>query len=95
MRILELTDRQTFDAAVIEDRRILAAVNEERTVRSMHDAVRAFLDGALDSLAMAEVMIEEPVGGAATRRKWEGKSKWGRARHSVTAQQGGDGTAGQ
>lgn len=61
-------------------------IHEEPIVRTPHDAVRAFLDSALDYLAIGDFVIEGPVGSAATRRKWEGKSKWGQARHAVTAQ---------
>lgn len=61
-------------------------IHEEPIVRSPHDAVRAFLDSALDYLAIGDFIVEGPVGSAATRRKWEGKSKWGQARHLVTAQ---------
>lgn len=61
-------------------------IHEEPIVQTPHDAVRAFLDSALDYMAIGDFVIEGPVGSAATRRKWEGKSKWGRARHAVTAQ---------
>jgi carbamoyltransferase len=61
-------------------------IHEEPIVRSPQDAVRAFLDSALDYLAIGDFIVEGPVGSAATRRKWEGKSKWGHARHLVTAQ---------
>ena len=36
MRILGITDGQTSGAAVIEDGRILAAINEERIARIKH-----------------------------------------------------------
>lgn len=61
-------------------------IHEEPIVRSPQDAVRAFLDSALDYLAIGDFLVEGPVGSTATRRKWEGKSKWGQARHAVTAQ---------
>jgi carbamoyltransferase len=60
-------------------------IHEEPIVRSPDDAVRAFLDSALDYLAIGEFMIEGPVGSMETRAKWEGKSKWGRATHAPTS----------
>ncbi|MFQ5669011.1 MAG: carbamoyltransferase C-terminal domain-containing protein [Acidobacteriota bacterium] len=52
-------------------------MHEEPIVRTPDDAVRAFLDSALDYLAIGDFLVEGPVGSYATRRKWEGKSKWG------------------
>jgi carbamoyltransferase len=60
-------------------------IHEEPIVRTPQDAIRAFLDSALDYLAIGEVLVEGPVGSAATRRKWEGRSKWGRSLHSPTS----------
>ena len=60
-------------------------IHEEPIVRTPEDAVRAFLDSALDYLAIGDFLVEGPVGSAATRKKWEGKSKWGTAVHDSTA----------
>lgn len=60
-------------------------IHEEPIVRSPDDAIRAFLDSALDYLAIGDFLVKGPVGSAATRKKWEGKSKWGHATHAVTA----------
>ncbi|MCH9807780.1 MAG: hypothetical protein K0U74_08620 [Alphaproteobacteria bacterium] len=60
-------------------------VHEEPIVRTPDDAIRAFLDSALDYLAIGDYLVEGPVGSAETRKKWEGKSKWGHARHAETA----------
>ena len=60
-------------------------IHEEPIVRSPEDAVRAFLDSALDYLAIGDFLIRGPVGSMATRKKWEGKSKWGKAVHSPTS----------
>jgi carbamoyltransferase len=60
-------------------------VHEEPIVRSPEDAIRAFLDSALDYLAIGDFLVEGPVSSAPTRTKWEGKSKWGRASHAPTA----------
>jgi carbamoyltransferase len=60
-------------------------VHEEPIVRSPQDAVRAFLDSALDYLAIGSFLVKGPVGSAPTRRKWEGRSKWGRAQYAATA----------
>jgi carbamoyltransferase len=60
-------------------------VHEEPIVRSPEDALRAFLDSALDYLAIGDLLVKGPVGSAPTRRKWEGRSKWGRAQHAATA----------
>ena len=60
-------------------------VHEEPIVRSPEDAIRAFLDSALDYLAIGDFLAQGPVGSDSTRKKWEGKSKWGRAEHAPTA----------
>jgi carbamoyltransferase len=60
-------------------------IHEEPIVRSPDDAIRAFLDSALDYMAIGNFLIEGPVGSFATRKKWEGKSKWGRAVSSPTS----------
>jgi carbamoyltransferase len=60
-------------------------IHEEPIVRSPDDAIRAFLDSALDFLALGDFLVEGPVGSFATRKKWEGKSKWGRAVQSPTS----------
>jgi len=60
-------------------------MHEEPIVRSPQDAVRAFLDSALDYLAIGSFLVTGPVGSAPTRRKWEGRSKWGRAQYAATA----------
>jgi carbamoyltransferase len=60
-------------------------VHEEPIVRSPHDAIRAFLDSALDYLAIGDFLVKGPVSSLPTRRKWEGRSKWGRAQHAATA----------
>lgn len=64
-------------------------VHEEPIVRTPEDAIRAFLDSALDYLAIGDVLIKGPVGSEDTRKKWEGRSKWGHATHAATAQQAG------
>ena len=60
-------------------------IHEEPIVRSPQDAVRAFLDSALDYLALGDFLVEGPVGSFATRKKWEGRSKWGHAAPSPTS----------
>jgi carbamoyltransferase len=60
-------------------------IHEEPIVRSPQDAVRAFLDSALDYLALGDFLVEGPVGSYATRKKWEGRSKWGHAAPSPTS----------
>lgn len=60
-------------------------IHEEPIVRTPQDAIRAFLDSALDYLAIGDFLIEGPVGSMATRKKWEGRSKWGQAVHSSTS----------
>jgi carbamoyltransferase len=60
-------------------------VHEEPIVRSPDDAIRAFLDSALDYLAIGSFLVKGPVSSAPTRQKWEGKSRWGRAGHAATA----------
>jgi len=60
-------------------------IHEEPIVRTPRDAVRAFLDSALDYLAIGDFLLEGPVGSLATRKKWEGKSKWGQSVHSPTS----------
>lgn len=60
-------------------------IHEEPIVRTPEDAIRAFLDSALDYLAIGDFLIEGPVGSLATRKKWEGKSKWGRSISSPTS----------
>jgi carbamoyltransferase len=52
-------------------------MHEEPIVRSPEDAIRAFLDSALDYLAIGDYLVKGPVGSTATRKKWEGRSKWG------------------
>jgi carbamoyltransferase len=61
-------------------------VHEEPIVRSPNDAIRAFLDSALDYLAIGPFLVKGPVSSGPTRQKWEGRSKWGRARYAATAQ---------
>ncbi len=60
-------------------------MHEEPIVRSPEDAVRAFLQSSLDYLAIGDFLVPGPVGSAATRKRWEGKSKWGTALHAATA----------
>jgi carbamoyltransferase len=60
-------------------------IHEEPIVRTPADAIRAFLDSALDYLALGDFLVKGPVGSAQTRKKWEGKSKWGRAVDSPTS----------
>jgi carbamoyltransferase len=60
-------------------------IHEEPIVRTPDDAVRAFLQSKLDFLAIGDFLVSGPVGSAATRRKWEGRSKWGRAIHASTS----------
>jgi carbamoyltransferase len=59
-------------------------IHEEPIVRSPEDAIRAFLDSALDYLAIGDFLVEGPVGSYATRQKWIGRSKWGRPTLSLT-----------
>lgn len=61
-------------------------IHEEPIVRSPEDAIRAFLDSALDYLAIGDVLVKGPVGSTATRKAWENRSKWGRSAHQATAQ---------
>ena len=49
------------------------------------DAIRAFLQSKLDYLPMGDFLVEGPVGSAETRKKWEGRSKRGRAVHAATS----------
>lgn len=51
-------------------------IHEEPIVRTPDDAIRAFLDSALDYLAIGDFLIAGPVGSEGTRKKWEGRSKW-------------------
>ena len=60
-------------------------IHEEPIVRSPEDAIRAFLDSTLDFLAIGDFLVQGPVGSAATRRKWQGRSKWGHAAPSPTS----------
>ncbi len=60
-------------------------IHEEPIVRTPHDALRAFLQSNLDYLAIGDFLVEGPVGSASTRKKWEGRSKLGRAIHAATA----------
>jgi carbamoyltransferase len=55
-------------------------IHEEPIVRSPDDALRAFIDSALDYLAIGDFLVEGPLGSAVTRAKWEGRSKWGSRR---------------
>ena len=81
-RIIEAYERRTGVPVVINTS---FNIHEEPIVRSPEDAVRAFLDSALDFLAIGDFLVEGPVGSAATRRKWEGKSKWSRRANPATA----------
>jgi carbamoyltransferase len=60
-------------------------IHEEPIVRSPEDAIRAFLQSKLDYLAIGNHMVEGPVGSRDTRKKWEGRSKWGHAVHAATS----------
>ncbi len=60
-------------------------VHEEPIVRDPDDAIRAFMDSALDYLAIGDFLAVGPESSEPTRRKWEGKSKWGRATHASTS----------
>ena len=60
-------------------------IHEEPIVRTPDDAIRAFLDSGLDYLAIGDFLAEGPIGSYETRKKWEGKSKWGRAVSSPTS----------
>ena len=89
MRILELTDRQTSDAAVIEDRRTLAAVNEEQIVRielargfpwkAIEEVLRLSNTAAHEIKAVAQMNME-------SGRQRRHPEKMGRQRHSATPQ---------
>jgi carbamoyltransferase len=81
-RIIEEYHRRTGVPVIINTS---FNIHEEPIVRSPGDAIRAFLDSALDYLAVGDFLVRGPVGSDATRRKWEGKSKWGRPTHSPTA----------
>jgi carbamoyltransferase len=81
-RIIEEYGRRTGVPVVINTS---FNVHEEPIVRSPDDAIRAFFDSALDYLAIGRFLVKGPVGSAPTRRRWEGQSKWGRARHAATA----------
>ena len=81
-RIIEEYERRTGVPVVINTS---FNVHEEPIVRSPGDAIRAFLDSALDYLAIGPFLVKGPVSSAPTRRKWEGRSKWGRATHAATA----------
>jgi carbamoyltransferase len=54
-------------------------IHEEPIVMSPSDAIRAFLDSRLDFLAVGDFLVEGPSSSDEVRRKWEGKSVWGRA----------------
>lgn len=60
-------------------------IHEEPIVRTPADAIRAFVDSALDYIALGDFLVRGPVGSEATRRKWEGRSKWGRRVDSPTS----------
>jgi carbamoyltransferase len=60
-------------------------IHEEPIVRTPADAIRAFLDSGLDYLAIGNFLAVGPIGSAGTRKKWEGRSKWGHANHHATA----------
>jgi len=60
-------------------------IHEEPIVHTPDDAVRAFLDSALDYLAIGDFLVRGPAGSVETRKKWVGKSKWGKAKHAATA----------
>ena len=51
-------------------------IHEEPIVRSPEDAVRAFLDSALDYLAIGNYLVAGPVGSV---------TKWGHATHLATS----------
>jgi carbamoyltransferase len=81
-RIIEEYSRRTAVPVIINTS---FNIHEEPIVRTPQDAIRAFLDSALDFLAIGDLLVEGPVGSSATRRKWEGRSKWGRSLHSPTS----------
>lgn len=81
-RIIQEYEKHTGVPAVINTS---FNVHEEPIVRTPNDAIRAFLDSALDYLAIGDVLVRGPVGSEATREKWKGKSKWGTADHGPTA----------
>jgi len=60
-------------------------MHEEPIVRTPADAIRAFLQSSLDYLAIGDFLVKGPVGSAETRKKWEGRSKWGRPVHAATS----------
>jgi carbamoyltransferase len=60
-------------------------IHEEPIVRSPDDALRAFLDSKLDFIALGDFLVPGPSGSYETRKKWEGKSKWGRRVDSPTS----------
>ena len=73
--IIEEYRRRTGGPAIINTS---FNMHEAPIVRSPVDAIRAFLDSRLDYLAIGDFLLTGPVGSEATRKKWEGKSKWGR-----------------
>ncbi len=93
-QLVRREDNRSFHR-VIEEYRALTGVpviintsfniHEEPIVRTPHDAVRAFLRSKLDYLAIGDFLAEGPSGSYETRRKWEGRSKWGRPVHAATA----------
>jgi carbamoyltransferase len=60
-------------------------IHEEPIVRTADDAVRAFLASKLDYLQLGPFVAAGPVGSSETRKKWEGKSVWGRRRDKTRA----------
>ncbi len=81
-RIIEEYSRRTGVPVVVNTS---FNIHEEPIVRTPSDAFRAFLDSALDYLAIGPFLVKGPVGSAQTRRKWEGRSKWGTALPSPTS----------
>jgi carbamoyltransferase len=81
-RIIEEYEKRTGVPVVINTS---FNVHEEPIVRSPDDAIRAFMDSALDYLAIGNFMVEGRECSLPTRQKWEGKSRWGRAVHAATA----------
>ena len=43
------------------------------------------MDDAVGDVRGGDVLVEGPVGSYATRKKWEGRSKWGHAAPSPTS----------
>ena len=71
-----------------DDNESFFMIADYHALTTFHEPIKMtdnIINVALDYLAIGDFLVKGPDGSAATRKKWEGKSKWGRSTHEATS----------